>query len=311
MTKLFGNISMEEKKLKILIVDDEISNIDVLAVLLKSQYEVIYTRNSESAFKIVQEQEPNLILLDIEMPGMNGFEVLEKLKNDPSTMSIPVIFITVSNDVKDEEKGFALGAVDYITKPFSPSVVKARINTHLKLSDYIHKIEKQCMLDALTGLPNRWAFDNRMSVEWGRALREQTTLGIIMLDIDNFTEYNDTYGHPQGDILLKVISNIIKTTIKRATDFASRWGGEEFVVLLPGTDKNGTLIVAEKIRVNIKNAQIPHSDGSISTITISGGGLSIIPGEEDSINDMIKTADDLLYLAKDNGRDQICMDFPQ
>jgi diguanylate cyclase (GGDEF)-like protein len=311
ITKRFGNINIEKKKLKILIVDDEIININILAEYFESQYEVIYATNGESALKIIQEQVPDLILLDIMMPGMDGFDVLEKIKNTPSIMSIPVIFITGSNDAKSEEKGLVLGAVDYITKPFNPSIIKARINTQLKLSEYINTIEKQCLLDALTGLPNRRGFDNRFDIEWARAFREKTPLGMIMFDIDYFKNYNDTYGHPQGDVLLKIISDIIYNTINRATDFASRWGGEEFIVLLPGSDKDGTYNVAEQIRINIKNAQIPHSDGSISTTTISGGGLSIIPSEEDSINGMIKTADDLLYLAKDNGRDQVCMDFPQ
>jgi diguanylate cyclase (GGDEF)-like protein len=299
---------MDEKKLRILIIDDEEINISILTEFLQSDYEVICARNGESAFKIIQEKEPNLILLDIVMPGMSGFDFLKKIKNTPSIMSIPVIFITGSNNTEDEEKGLALGAVDYITKPFSPSVVKARINTHLKLSEYILTIEKQCMLDALTGLPNRRGFNNRMEIEWGRAFREKTPLGMIMLDLDYFKKYNDTYGHPQGDILLKVVSDIINNTIKRVTDFASRWGGEEFVVLLPGTDKDGTFIVAEQIRTNIKNAKIPFSDGSITNITVSCGGLSIIPDEEDSISEIIEMADKLLYSAKKNGRDQVCFD---
>jgi diguanylate cyclase (GGDEF)-like protein len=299
---------MEEKKFRILIIDDEEININILTEYLKSEYEVVCARNGESALNIIQEHEPNLILLDIVMPGMNGFEILKKIKNIPSIMSIPVIFITGSNDTEDEEKGLALGAVDYITKPFNPSIVKARINTHLKLSEYIITIEKQCMLDALTGLPNRRGFDNRMDIEWGRASREKTPLGMIILDLDNFKKYNDTYGHPQGDILLKVVSDIINNTIKRATDFASRWGGEEFVVLLPGTDKDGTLNVAEQIRINIKKAQVPFSDGSITNITVSCGGLSIIPSEEDSISDTIEKADQLLYSAKKNGKDQVCFD---
>ena len=302
---------MNEKKLKILIVDDEVMNIELLTLYLEPQYEVIFATNGESALKMTDVHMPDLILLDIMMPDISGFDVLEKLKSEPHTLDIPVIFITGLNEAKDEEKGLALGAVDYITKPFRPSVVKVRVDTHLKMAKYIHTIERQCMMDALTGLQNRRGFDCRMAVEWGRAYREKTTLGMVMLDLDYFKKYNDTYGHPQGDILLKVISEIISNTINRATDFASRWGGEEFIILLPGTDKDGTYIIAEQIRKNIKNAEVPCADGTITTTTISCGGCSMIPKEGDSINAMIEIADKLLYSAKKNGRDRVCMDLPQ
>ena len=301
---------MNDRNIKILIVDDEKINIEILDLYLKPYYEIIVATDGVSALEMANEQTPDLILLDIIMPGLNGFDVLTKLKSSPSTINIPVIFLTGLNNVQDEEKGLLLGAVDYITKPFSPSVVKARIDTQLKMSNYIHTIEEQCMIDALTGLPNRRGFDCRMTVEWGRAYREKTILGMIMLDIDYFKKYNDTYGHPQGDVLLKSVSDIINDTINRATDFASRWGGEEFILLLPGTDKDGTGNVAEQIRKNIKNAQVPCADGKITTTTISGGGYAIIPGKGDSINSMIEMTDKRLYTAKKTGRDQICMDLP-
>jgi len=164
---------MTSNEKKILVVDDEKMNIVVLAHFLKPQYEVIVAVDGASALEAAEKHLPDIILLDIIMPDMNGFDVLLKLKNSAATMNIPVIFLTGLSNAGDEEKGLSLGAVDYITKPFNQSVVKARIKTHLKMVEYVRTIEKLCMLDALTGLSNRRGFDTRMDVEWGRAYRKK------------------------------------------------------------------------------------------------------------------------------------------
>jgi diguanylate cyclase (GGDEF)-like protein len=297
-------MSGKDKK-RILIVDDEKMNIMVLAQFLKSQYEIIIAADGVSALETAEKHVPDLILLDVIMPEMNGFEVLTRLKNSSITINIPVIFITGLDSAEDEEKGLLLGAVDYITKPFHKSVVKARISTQLKMSDYIHTIEKLCMLDALTGLPNRRGFDSRIIVEWGRAYRDKTPLGLIMLDIDNFKVYNDTYGHPQGDVLLKTVANILSNTPNRSSDFVSRWGGEEFIILLPDTGRNGTYKVAEQIRLNIKKAIVPCVNGTETSVTVSLGAVSIIPDDNDSTENLLDRADKLLYKAKNEGKDQV------
>jgi len=294
------------KNKKLLIVDDEKMNIINLALFLQSNYEILVAADGASALEIAEKQVPDLILLDIVMPDMNGFEVLTRLKNSPTTINIPVIFITGLDSAEDEEKGMSLGAVDYITKPFHKSVVRARINTQLKMSDYIHTIEKLCMMDALTGLSNRRGFDDRVSVEWGRAHREQTPLGLIIVDIDYFKKYNDKYGHPQGDILLKAVAGVLRNTVNRASDFTSRWGGEEFVVLLPDTDIKGAYNIAEQIRMNIKDTKVQFSDGTDTSVTVSLGVASIVPCDGDSIESFINQVDKLLYIAKENGRDRVC-----
>jgi len=291
---------------KILIVDDEKMNIIALAHFLKPQYEIIVAVDGASALEAAEKHLPDLILLDIIMPDMNGFDVLVKLKDSAATMDIPVIFLTGLSNAGDEEKGLSLGAVDYITKPFNQSVVKARIKTQLKMVDYVRTIEKLCMLDALTGLSNRRGFDTRMDVEWGRAYREKKTLGLIMLDIDKFKIYNDTYGHPQGDILLQAVAEVIAKTLNRPADFAARWGGEEFMILLPDTAVEGTVIIAEQIRLNIKNTIVPCTDGTNTSTTVSLGADSIIPDEGYSSADLIAEVDKLLYAAKNNGRDRTC-----
>jgi diguanylate cyclase (GGDEF)-like protein len=291
---------------KILIVDDEKMNIIALAQFLKQQYEIIVAVDGASALEAAEKHVPDIILLDVLMPDMNGFDVLVKLKNSATTMQIPVIFITGLSGAIDEARGLSLGAVDYITKPFNKSIVKARIKTHLKMSEYVRTIEKLCMLDGLTGLPNRRGFDTRMNVEWGRAIRDKRPLGLIMLDIDKFKVYNDTYGHPQGDLLLLAIAEVLTKTLNRPADFSSRWGGEEFMVLLPDTGIDGTLKIAEQLRLNVRNTLVPCSDGTNTSATVSLGAVSIIPGENDSAANFIAEADKLLYNAKRTGRDRVC-----
>jgi diguanylate cyclase (GGDEF)-like protein len=297
---------MSVDRVKILVVDDEKMNIIALAHFLKPLYEIIVAVDGYSALEAAKKHAPDIILLDIIMPDMNGFDVLVKLKDSAETMNIPVIFITGLSNAGDEEKGLLLGAVDYITKPFNKSVVKARIKTQLKMLEYIHTIERLCMLDALTGLPNRRGFDTRMNVEWGRASREKNSLGLIMLDIDKFKIYNDTYGHPQGDILLQSVADIISKTHNRSTDFASRWGGEEFIVLLPDTDLEGTINIAEQIRINIMNTFVQCADGTSTSTTVSLGAVSTVPSDKDSAAGFIAEADKLLYAAKKNGRNRVC-----
>jgi len=292
---------------KVLVVDDERMNIMALVQFLKPQYEIIVSTDAVAAIEIAKEQLPDIILLDIIMPEMSGFEVLLKLKDNTATMNIPIIFLTGLNNVADEEKGLALGAVDYITKPFNKTIVRERIKIHLRTADYIRTIEKLCMMDALTGLPNRRGFDDRMEAEWGRAFREKKPLGLLIIDIDNFKIYNDTYGHPEGDNLLQYISDSLQKTMNRASDLIARWGGEEFFGLLPDTDLNGTFNVAEQIRRNIMGIRVPCFDGTDTSVTVSIGANSIIPDGKINMADFISEVDKLLYKAKKNGKNMTCM----
>jgi diguanylate cyclase (GGDEF)-like protein len=231
------------------------------------------------------------------MPDMSGFDVLSMLKETDNTNAIPVICITGLDSVENEEKGFILGAVDYITKPFHQSVVKARIATHLRIVEQMRIIEKLGLIDALTGIPNRRSFDSRLATEWSRAVREKSSLSMLIIDIDHFKNFNDSHGHQQGDIVLKRVAEIIKSTLKRPADFFARWGGEEFVALLPNTSSAGALKFAEAIRENIQNN---------SNVTASIGNSSIIPTPNDAIKDFIEHADKALYVAKASGRNRVC-----
>jgi diguanylate cyclase (GGDEF)-like protein len=293
-------------KNKILIVDDEKSNLLLLNRILSPEYAVFTAKSGEEALDRVRNDEPDLILLDVIMPGMSGFEVLAKLKEDDGTSHIPIIIITGLHSEGDEEKGFSLGAVDYVVKPFNHAIVRARVKIHMQIVQQIRTIERLGLVDSLTNMPNRRSFDSHFSMEWKRAVREKTPISFLMMDVDHFKNYNDTYGHPQGDVLLKAVAKIFMQAARRPTDLAARIGGEEFGVLLPETTLPNALIIAEKIRSQVEAEQIPLLNGNQTTsVTISIGAASCIPSAGDSPEAFIAKADKFLYIAKNKGRNQI------
>jgi diguanylate cyclase (GGDEF)-like protein len=292
---------------RILAVDDEKSNLMVLNSILAAEYTVCAARTGEDALRLCAEDPPDLILLDIVMPGMDGFEVLRRLKKSPETRMIPVIIVTGLNTDADEEKGLLLGAVDYITKPFKNAIVTARVKTHIQIVHQIRMIERLGLIDPLTNIPNRRCFDDRMGIEWRRAARDGKHLSFLMMDLDNFKDYNDTWGHPQGDTLLKVAARIFAAAARRPGDLAARIGGEEFGVILPDTDLKSAQKVAEEIRSRLESALVFTADGKTETrATISIGVASLIPTNDALIADFISTADRRLYAAKGSGRNRIC-----
>ena len=293
-----------KKEYTILITDDEKMNVEILGAILSPLYNLLVSRNGTRALELAKEHLPDLILLDVLMPDMSGFEVIAKLKETDITSKIPVIFITGLTSADDEEKGFDLGAVDYIVKPFNKTIVKARVNTHIRIIDQMRTIESIGLIDPLTKISNRRGFENRLDVEWNRAIREQTSISILMMDIDKFKNYNDKYGHQQGDAALKGFSDVASKSLMRAVDFAARWGGEEFVILLPSTDLEGAAEVAERVRSNVEANVIPTTEGEETRITVSIGLNSVIPTAEDCTELFIKRADQALYKAKESGRNR-------
>ena len=294
-----------KKEFTILITDDTKANLEILSSILSPFYNILISRNGIRAIELAKDHKPDLILLDVLMPEMSGFEVITKLKESDVTDKIPVIFITGLAGAEDEERGFFLGAVDYIAKPFNKSIVKARVNTHIRIIDQMRTIERIGLIDPLTKISNRRGFENRLNVEWNRAFRERTPISFFIMDIDKFKNYNDTYGHQQGDAALKTFADISSKTLMRSIDFAARWGGEEFVILLPGTDLSGAMEVAERIRKNVEASIVLAEDGMETKITVSIGVNSIIPDANISIEDFIKKADQALYRAKELGRNRV------
>ena len=296
---------MTEKN-SILIVDDDKANIVYLNHLLSADYMIYTARDANEAFRIVEKHRPDLILLDVIMPEMSGYEVISKLKGTEASKDIPVVFITGLSDADDEMKGLNLGAEDYIIKPFHDAIVKLRVRNQIKMVNQMRTIERLSMLDQLTGIANRRSFNQQIDKAWRMAVRSRSAVSLMMIDVDKFKVYNDTYGHQQGDLVLQIIADVLNKSLMRATDFAARWGGEEFAVLLPLTDMSGALPIAEHIRANIESTMIPCPDGTSTVVTVSIGVNSQIPSQNDSMDDFISKADNALYTAKEAGRNRVC-----
>jgi len=295
-------------KQRILIVDDVPMNIQLLAETLRMEYQVLIAASAKRALEIaMSDKPPDLILLDILMPDMDGYELCFQLKNDSQTKNIPIIFITSKNQTYDEEKGLKLGAVDYITKPFYIPIVKSRIDTHLNLKLKTDLLEKLAMIDGLTNLYNRRYFDIKLKETWKGAKRDKSEFVLLLIDVDYFKNYNDMYGHLLGDDALKYISRIIENSLMRPYDTSARYGGEEFTVILPDTDIKGGYEVAERILNSIRLSKIEHNASCISSYLTVSIGMTIFtykmkyPSEKE----ILQAADQSLYIAKENGRNRI------
>ncbi len=301
-------MSTEEPQQTILVVDDEPTNIQALGNLLKDDYRVRVANSGEKALAMVQgdgQPHPDLILLDIQMPGIDGYEVCRRLKEDPTTNTIAIIFVTARDATRDEEHGLSLGAVDYIAKPFSPAIVRARVNTHLRLKRKTDLLEQYAMLDGLTGIPNRRQFDEQFEAETKRGLREGQPLSVIMMDIDHFKPFNDHYGHGAGDQCLQKVASALSGALSRPGDRVCRYGGEEFVALLPGTDAEGARVVAEHLRAAVEELAIGHEYSSVGpVVTLSLGTATLDPAGETQ-TPLLKQADEALYRAKEAGRNRV------
>ncbi|GHV90515.1 hypothetical protein AGMMS50268_10180 [Spirochaetia bacterium] len=296
-------------KFSLLIVDDDSADLAVLNTILRSDYEIFTAKSGEGALKVLSEKLPDMILLDVLMPGIDGFELIKQLKEDSNTRKIPIIFITGLENDNDEAKGFALGAVDYIRKPFKAESVKARVRAHMESAAQARASERLGLIDPLTGIANRRSFDERSAMEWRRAIRDSSEISLLMIDIDKFKSYNDTYGHPQGDVLLKAVARVFEETARRPADLTARIGGEEFGILLPLTALESALNIAEDIRAGVEALRVPTADKkAVTSITVSIGAASTIPKNNDRIETFIARADKNLYTAKDGGRNRICHD---
>jgi len=292
----------------ILVVDDSPENLDLIRNILEPSYQVKVSISGALALDIAKTQKPDLILLDIVLDEMDGYEICEMLKADPSTQHIPVIFLTSKSDETAEIRGFKLGACDYITKPFSPPIMLARIKTHIRLKTKTDLLEKLASLDPLTEIPNRRAFDTALERQWRQGKRTGMPLSLALVDIDHFKQFNDHYGHTQGDECLKQVANALIQNTKRQEDLVARFGGEEFVILLPNTDAVGALFRAEQYREAIEQLNIAHAVSSPRVIvTISIGVAAILPSSEFEPARLIQAADDALYHAKRQGKNQVCL----
>ena len=290
---------------KVLIVDDSILQATQLKAILEDEYEVTVAQRAEDGLRLANEKNFSLILLDVVMPGMDGFTLLKKLQEEIITKSIPVILITSLSTVADEQRGLVLGAVDYITKPFEPLIVKARVNTHIKLYHYRRQVEEQSMTDQLTGIANRRRYEQHRSTKWSEAVRLHVPISICMFDIDRFKVYNDTFGHPAGDKVIAAVAQTAAAHLQRSTDFLARYGGEEFVALTMGDAADQIFGHFQKIRQGVEDLHIPHDPSVSQWVTVSIGGVTVVPERGSDYDFYLKIADTMLYDAKKKGRNRV------
>ena len=298
---------MEDGRATILIIDDDPLMLSALTSILTSKYNVKAARSGEIGISMAQKHEIDMILLDVVMKSMSGYEVLEVLKSDERTKDIPVIFITGISVAGDEAKALSSGAVDYIRKPIIAEVVTLRVGLHLQLISQMRTIERFSLTDGLTGANNRRCFDQQTEAEWNRAARYGSWLSMMMLDIDHFKKFNDKYGHLSGDAALKTLANVLSDSVLRGADCVFRWGGEEFAVLLPDTPLEGAAVVAEKIRKTVETTPIICGD-EVTYVTVSIGISSTQPvpgGYHQDAEVFYNIVDKALYKAKNSGRNKV------
>lgn len=291
----------------VLVVDDIPENLDILIENFRDEdIEILVALHGKDALRLVKEHKPDLVLLDIMMPGLSGYEVCKQLKANPELSDIPIIFITAMDEMDDEAFGLSLGAIDYITKPFSVPILKARVRNHLELKMKTDLLAKLACLDGLTGIPNRRHFDEMLKKEWSRGIRNGKPMSLIMIDVDYFKSYNDTYGHGQGDVCLQKVVSVFQTLLKRSSDVLARYGGEEFVVVLPETHAEQAHSIAEQLRLGVVEQDILHTSSDAAPhLSVSVGCATMLPSSDIEPECLLELADKYLYEAKKQGRNRV------
>ena len=295
------------KKGVVLIVDDEPETVAALIQALENDFDLRVTTEGALAVDLVVSQRPDLVLLDVEMPGLDGYEVCARLKSDDRVADIPIFFLTSRLNDTAEVRGLELGAVDYATKPINPEILRRRITNHIALKQARDRLARLALIDSLTGLANRRFFDQVLETECRHLNRGgRGHLSLVLIDVDYFKAFNDAFGHVVGDHCLKRVAAAIRSVAQRTTDVTARYGGEEFGCILPETPPEGARRLAEEMRQSIRNLCIPHVVPDIgSVVTVSLGVVTLPPGRCSSPTLAITTADSLLYRAKSQGRDRV------
>jgi len=284
---------------RLLLVDDQPVNIQALHRVFASDCQVLMATDGARALQLCRDRQPDLVLLDVQMPGMDGHQLCAELKADPLLRSIAVIFVTSQDQPEDETRALDAGAADFITKPFNPTVVRARVRTQLTLKAQSDLLRELAFVDGLTGVHNRRHFDERFIAEARRAQRSRSALAVVLADVDHFKRYNDALGHLAGDDCLRRVAAGLRACLRRPTDLLARYGGEEFVCLLPDTDLAGAIGVAQLMEDTVRALNVPHP-GVEGPVTIS---LGVSAGSQ--AQGLVEGADRALYLAKAAGRGRV------
>lgn len=307
---------------KILVVDDVPLNRKLQKTYLESVgYQVILANDGVEALQRIGEESPDLILLDVMMPKMNGFQVCRRLKSVENTLFIPIIMVTALNEIEDKVKGIEAGADDFISKPFNKLELLARVKSLLRIK-HLHdelelkikeleiaqsKLIQLAITDGLTELFNYRYFKEQLTQEIIRAKRHNTNVSIAMIDIDYFKNYNDTHGHPAGDLVLKTIADLLRNNIRKI-DIAARYGGEEFALILAETDKQAASFVANKIKNLIEKQEFNYEETQPNGKLTISMGIATLPDDATTLDDLVKMADQRLYRAKKAGRNRVVLE---
>ncbi|TQK11171.1 diguanylate cyclase domain-containing protein [Herbaspirillum sp. SJZ107] len=290
---------------RILVVDDAMENIQILHAALQDEHEVLFALDGARALELARTQQPDLILLDAVMPDIDGYVLCRELLAAPETADIPIVFVTALSSPEDETRALEAGAADFISKPVNAAVVRARVRTQLTVKRQRDALRALILVDALTGVANRRAFDERLDAEWRRCSRSGLPVALMLVDIDHFKLYNDHYGHPGGDATLVQVAGAMRRAAGRSQDLVARYGGEEFAILLPQLDAQGASGVARRLMAELDHMSIPHAASPTAPhLTASMGIACMVPGEHSFPADLIQVADALLYQAKAGGRNR-------
>jgi len=289
----------------ILIIDDNVPNIRLLATVLADKATILFATSGARGLQIAREKRPQLILLDLQMPDMDGYEVCRALKNDPVTQECVVVFVTGNTNSDAEVAGLEAGAVDYLTKPLNPPIVRARVQTHLTLKQHAEMLQQLASRDGLTGLYNRRYFDHQLGLEWRRHQRQELPLSLALIDVDHFKAYNDGYGHLEGDACLRLVAQVLAQCTRRPGEVVSRYGGEEFTAILPATTPEDGARYGGWLCAQMRARQLAHAfSATAKHVTISVGVATLIPSPGVDANVLLSQADSALYKAKQMGRNQ-------
>lgn len=307
----------------LLLVDDDPSIIQAANRLLSDFGRCRFARSAIDALRLLRNEPVDLMLLDAQMPEMGGLELLALMQKTPELAGIPVVLLTSHRDEATEEAAFAAGAVDYLCKPIRPGVLKARVRTQLRLSRALADVRRLSLTDALTGLANRRAMQERLEHELVRAARTGSAMSLMMIDVDHFKGFNDHYGHAIGDRALVHVADCLRKAASRASDFSSRWGGEEFVVVLPDTDAQGAVVVAEHLHQSMAELDMPNQASPLGRLSASVGIAGVaargvihpvaspLARATDHVEKLLAQADAALYQAKAEGRSRSVLASPE
>lgn len=300
----------------ILLVDDNPDTIRLMARTLEGHGRLTFATRADAALEQIRRAPPDLVLLDAEMPGMGGYELCAALRADPDLVDVPVMVVTSRSGTEHELKGLEAGAVDFIAKPISEPLLRARVKTQLRLKRLTDELRQLATRDALTGIANRRRFDAALEREWQRSRRTGEPISLMLIDVDHFKPYNDRYGHPAGDACLRAVAQALAETVRRPGDLVARYGGEEFAVLVPRTPAEGARHLAQQmLRAVVARGLAHEASATAPQVTVSigvgcsaggSGAGSGDPAPADRVGELLRRTDEALYRAKANGRARVC-----